>query len=309
MSWANNLRESEAFNQRECWSEKETSQKGSTPPPQVPFKRGKVKDVYDIGDDKLLFVFTDRVSAYDVVLQSTIPKKGEALCKMAEFWFNYLKTPHHMVRLKDPQRMVVRKLKMIPVECVARGYLYGSLYERLTKHEIFLPSVEPVLAAKLPEPIFDPTTKSETKDEPITVEQIEDEGWLDAEQIAALKERTISIYKTMIDRADSAGFILADLKLEFGFDEDENIILADSIGPDEFRLWPKENYAPGKTQESYDKQPIRDWLSKVGYKKTLDEAWKQGLPVPRPPDLPEDLISETSKRYIIAYERLTGLKL
>jgi len=214
-----------------------------------------------------------------------------------------------MVRIEETNRMVVRKLKMIPVEAVVRGYLYGSLYERFTKHEIFLPSVEPVLAAKLPEPIFDPTTKSEKKDEPITVEQIEDEGWLDAEQIAALKERTVSIYKTILDRADSAGFILADLKLEFGFDEEENIILADSVGPDEFRLWPKESYAPGKVQESYDKQPIRDWLSKVGYKKNLDQARKQGMTVPRPPDIPEDLISETSRRYIIAYERLTGLKL
>src|SRR6058998_1154108 len=110
--------------------------------PSIPFKRGKVKDVYNLGHDQLLFVFTDRVSAYDVVLPSTIPKKGEALCKMAAFWFDYLKTPHHMVRLKDPQRMIVRKLKMIPVECVIRGYLYGSLFERFTKHEIFLPSVE-----------------------------------------------------------------------------------------------------------------------------------------------------------------------
>src|SRR3989454_8422805 len=177
------------------------------------------------------------------------------------------------------------------------------------KHEIFLPTVAPVLAAKLPEPILDQTTKSEKKDEPITVEQIEDEGWLDAEQIAALKERTVSIYKTILDRADSAGFILADLKLEFGFDEEENIILADSVGPDEFRLWPKESYAPGKVQESYDKQPVRDWLSRIGYKKTLDKARSEGQPVPSPPKLPADLVQEISKRYILAYERLTGHKL
>src|SRR2546430_7846699 len=110
-------------------------------------------------------------------------------------------------------------------------------------------------------------------------------------------------------RAEKAGFILADLKLEFGFDKQENIVLADSIGPDEFRLWPKADYSPGRTQESYDKQPIRDWLGKVGYKKTLDEARREGRPTPRPPDLPSDLIQETSRRYIIAYERLTGLKL
>jgi len=273
-----------------------------------PFKHGKVKDVYELGDDELVFVFTDRVSAYDVVLPSTIPRKGEVLCKLAGYWFDYLKVPNHMVRLMDDTRMVVRKLKMIPVECVVRGYLYGSLFERLSKGEIHLP-VDRVLAAKLPEPIFDPTTKSDVKDEPITPEQVVDEGWLEREQIDALRDMSLNIYRKMNEKADKAGFILADLKLEFGFDEDENILLADSIGPDEFRLWPKSEYAPGKTQESYDKQPIRDWLSKVGYKKSLDEARKLGQPAPRPPDLPVELINEVSKRYIIAYEHLTGLKL
>ena len=213
-----------------------------------------------------------------------------------------------MVRVENANRMVVRKLKMIPVECVVRGYLYGSLYERLVKGEVNLP-VKPINAAKLPEPYFDPTTKSDVKDEPVTVGQIVDEGWLDTEGITALKDSSLNIYKKMSERADMAGFILADLKLEFGFDEEGNIVLADSIGPDEFRLWPKENYSPGKNQESYDKQLIRDWLSKVGYKKTLDETRKGGQPTPRPPDLPKDLIDETSKRYVIAYERLTGLKL
>ena len=274
----------------------------------TPFKRGKVKDIYELDSDKLLFVFTDRVSAYDIVLPSTIPRKGEVLCKLAAYWFNYLKVPHHMVRVENQNRMVVRKLKMIPVECVVRGYLYGSLFERFFKGEVNLP-VKPTNAAKLPEPYFDPTTKSDVKDEPVTVGQIVDEGWLDTEGITALKDSSLNIYKKMSERADMAGFILADLKLEFGFDEEGNIVLADSIGPDEFRLWPKENYSPGKNQESYDKQLIRDWLSKVGYKKILDEARKAGQPTPRPPDLPKDLIDETSKRYVVAYERLTGLKL
>jgi phosphoribosylaminoimidazole-succinocarboxamide synthase len=273
----------------------------------TPFKRGKVKDIYELDSDRLLFVFTDRVSAYDVVLHSTIPRKGESLCKLAAYWFNYLEIPHHMVRVENVNRMVVRRLKMIPVECVVRGYLYGSLYERLVMGEVNLP-VKPINASKLPEPYFDPTTKSDVKDEPVTADQIVDEGWLDTEEITALKDRSISIYKKMSERADKAGFILADLKLEFGFDDESNIVLADSIGPDEFRLWPKESYSPGKNQESYDKQLIRDWLSKVGYKKTLDEARKSGQPTPRPPDLPKELIDETSKRYAIAYERLTGLK-
>jgi phosphoribosylaminoimidazole-succinocarboxamide synthase len=274
----------------------------------MPFKRGKVKDIYELDSEELLFVFTDRVSAYDIVLPSTIPRKGEVLCKLAAYWFNYLKIPHHMLRIENANRMVVRKLKMIPVECVVRGYLYGGLYERLVKGEVNLP-VKPINATKLPEPYFDPTTKSDVKDEPVTVDQIVDEGWLDAEEITALKDSSVRIYKKMFERADQAGFILADLKLEFGFDDESNIVLADSIGPDEFRLWPKENYSPGRNQESYDKQLIRDWLSKVGYKKMLDEARKAGQPTPRPPDLPRDLIEETSKRYVIAYERLTGLKL
>ncbi len=283
----------------------------STPEPEFvmkPFKRGKVKDVYELDEDHLVFIFTDRVSAYDIVLPSTIPRKGEVLCKLAAYWFDYLKVPNHMVRLMDETRMVVKKLKMIPVECVVRGYLYGSLFERLSKGEIHLP-VDRVLAAKLPEPTFDPTTKSDVKDEPITPEQVVDEGWLDREQMDALRDMSLDIYRKMSEKADKAGFILADLKLEFGFDEDENILLADSIGPDEFRLWPRSEYAPGKTQESYDKQPIRDWLSKVGYKKSLDEARKLGQPTPRPPDLPVELINEVSKRYVVAYERLTGLKL
>jgi len=276
--------------------------------PSIPFKRGKVKDVYDLGHDQLLFIFTDRVSAYDVVLPSTIPRKGEVLCKLAAFWFDYLKVPHHMLRVEDTNRMVVRRLKMIPVEAVVRGYLYGSLYERLKRGEISLP-IGPVLAARLPEPYFDPTTKSDVKDEPVSLEQIEEEGWLDGAQLGEVRKRTVEIYKRMSERAEGAGFILADLKLEFGFDKEENIVLADSIGPDEFRLWPKSEYSPGKSQESYDKQLIRDWLSKVGYKRTLDEARREGRPTPRPPELPSELIEETSRRYIVAYERLTGLNL
>lgn len=275
---------------------------------QAPFKRGKVKDIYDLGNGRLLFLFTDRISAYDIVLPTEIPRKGEVLCKLAAFWFDHLKVPNHMVEMTGKNRMMVRQLKMIPVECVVRGYLYGSLYDRLLKGEVKLP-VEPVMAQKLPQPTFDPTTKSDVKDEPITMEQILDEGWLSTDQLEELRAKSLSIYRTISERAEGAGFILADLKLEFGFDEEENIILADSIGPDEFRLWPKERYRPGQVQESYDKQPVRDWLSRIGYKKTLDKARSEGQPVPSPPKLPADLVQEISKRYILAYERLTGHKL
>src|SRR5436853_3615357 len=264
----------------------------------MPFKRGKVKDIYELDSERLLFVFTERVSAYDIVLSSTIPRKGEVLCKLAAYWFNYLKVPHHMVRVENPNRMVVRKLKMIPVECVVRGYLYGSLFERLVKGDVNLP-VKPINAVKLPEPYFDPTTKSDLKDEPVTVDQVVDEGWLDTQEINTLKDSSVNIYKKMFERADKAGFILADLKLEFGFDEESNIVLADSIGPDEFRLWPKENYSPGKNQESYDKQLIRDWLSKAGYKQILDEARKAGQPTPRPPRSEEHTSELQSLRHLV----------
>jgi phosphoribosylaminoimidazole-succinocarboxamide synthase len=275
---------------------------------RAPFKRGKVKDIYDLGNGRLLFLFTDRISAYDIVLPTEIPRKGEVLCKLAAFWFDHLKVPNHMVEMTGKNKMMVRQLKMIPVECVVRGYLYGSLYDRLLKGEVKLP-VELVMAQKLPQPTFDPTTKSDVKDEPITMEQILDEGWLSTDQLEELRTKSLNIYRTMSERAENAGFILADLKLEFGFDEEENIILADSIGPDEFRLWPKEHYHPGRVQESYDKQPVRDWLSKIGYKKTLDKARSEGQPVTPPPKLPPDLVQEISKRYIVAYERLTGHKL
>jgi phosphoribosylaminoimidazole-succinocarboxamide synthase len=275
---------------------------------RAPFKRGKVKDIYDLGNGRLLFLFTDRISAYDIVLPTEIPRKGEVLCKLAAFWFDHLKVPNHMIEMTGKNKMMVRQLKMIPVECVVRGYLYGSLYDRMLKGEVRLP-VQPVMAQKLPQPTFDPTTKSDVKDEPITMEQILDEGWLSDDQLQELRTRSLNIYRAMSERAEGAGFILADLKLEFGFDEDENIILADSIGPDEFRLWPTERYRPGQVQQSYDKQPVRDWLSKIGYKKTLDKARSEGQPVPSPPKLPSELVQEISKRYILAYERLTGQKI
>src|SRR5215831_7736622 len=168
-----------------------------------PFKRGKVKDVYELGDDQLVFVFTDRVSAYDVVLPTMIPRKGEVLCKLAAFWFDHLRVANHMVNVTGPNRMIVRNLKMIPIECVVRGYLYGSLYDRLAKGEVRIP-IEPVLASKLPEPMFDPTTKSDVKDEPITINQILDEGWLSQGQLEELRVKSISIYEKMSDRAEKS---------------------------------------------------------------------------------------------------------
>jgi phosphoribosylaminoimidazole-succinocarboxamide synthase len=270
-------------------------------------KQGKVKDVYEVDDHALLFHFTNRVSAFDVVLPSEIPFKGEVLCRMTGFWFKVLNYPNHMIELIPPDKMLVKRLKIIPVEFVVRGYLYGSLYERVLRNEAQV-SVEPILAAKLPEPILDPTTKFEAKDRPVTREEIVSRGWLSLDEYDALEDVCIRIYQSMASRAEEKGFILADLKLEFGCDRDGRILLADSIGPDEFRLWLKSTYKPGRRQESYDKQPVRDWLESVGYKKALEDAIKLGRAIPPPPKLPEHIIAEVSKRYIEAFEKLTDEK-
>ncbi len=270
-------------------------------------RSGKVKDIYELDSDRLLFYFTDRVSAFDVILPSTIPRKGEVLNKLSAYWFETLGVPHHMVGLEGSNSMIVRKMTMIPVECVVRGYLYGSLFERFSKGEVSLP-VEKVLAAKLPQPYFDPTTKSEVKDEPITEAEIVKEGRATAAEAQELKNSTVSIYEKMNARAKQAGFILADLKLEFGR-RDGKVVLGDSIGPDEFRMWPADKYAPGKSQDSFDKQPVRDWLISVGYRDKLEKARKAGEPIPQPPLLPQDLIDLVSGRYVHIYETFTGKKL
>jgi phosphoribosylaminoimidazole-succinocarboxamide synthase len=271
-------------------------------------RSGKVKDIYELDDKRLLFYFTDRVSAFDVILPTAIPKKGEVLCKLSAFWFDYLGVPNHMVAIEGTNTMIVNRMTMIPVECVVRGYLYGSLFERLEKGDVSL-QVPKALAQRLPSPYFDPTTKSEVKDEPITEQAIVDEGRMSASELQLVKGTTISIYRKMSERAEKAGFILADLKLEFGRDSGGNVILGDSIGPDEFRMWPLDKYAPGKTQESYDKQLVRDWLIQAGYKSSLDEARKSGAKPPAPPELPADLVSQVSERYVYLYERMTGRSL
>jgi phosphoribosylaminoimidazole-succinocarboxamide synthase len=268
-------------------------------------RSGKVKDIYDYDDEHLLFHFTDRVSAFDVVLPTTIPRKGEVLCRLGAHFFETLGIPNHMVRLDGPDKMVVKKMSMIAVECVVRGYLYGSLMERLTKGQVELP-VEKVLASKLPRPYFDPTTKSEVKDEPITEDEIVAQGRMSREELDRVRQTTFEVYDILGKRAAEAGFIMADLKLEFGKDRDGKILLGDSIGPDEFRMWPAKSYSPGKSQESYDKQPIRDWLISEGYKSRLDQARKAGSPAPPAPRLPGWLVDETAGRYAAVYETFTG---
>ena len=271
-------------------------------------RKGKVKNIYTIQDDGLLFEFSDRVSAFDVVLPTPIPRKGEVLCKFAQYWFETLDSPNHMIAVVDANKMVVKKLKMLMIECIVRGYLYGSLFERVKKGAVKIGG-EQILATKLPKPIFDPTTKSETHDMPITEPDAVSAGILTKDIFTYLSDKSLELYLRMAEIASKAGFIIADIKFEFGTDAKGNILLADSVGPDEFRLWPKDRYAPGKTQEAFDKQLVRDWLINVGYKDQLDEATKKGLPPLRPPNLPSDLVAHVSQRYTESYERITGRKL
>ena len=265
---------------------------------------GKVKDVYEVDNDNILFKFSDRVSAYDVKFKDEIPQKGKVLCKFAEFWFENLDVPNHFVKTNSDTEIVVKKMKMLPIECIVRGYFYGSIVSRWKNNEVILPDgASTDLAAKLPEPIFDPTTKS-THDIPINRQESIRQNLVKPEEFDWLSEKSIDIYNKMATIAENAGFILADLKLEFG-KLDGKITLGDSIGPDEYRLWPKDMYQTGKIQEAYDKQLLRDWLTVNGHQKQFDDTRQRGEE-PTAPTIPPEIIDKMTQRYVVAYERITG---
>jgi phosphoribosylaminoimidazole-succinocarboxamide synthase len=273
-------------------------------------RNGKVKDIYVLDDGNILFHFSDRVSAFDVKMTTPIPRKGEVLCRFGEFWFDVLETPHHMIRVVEKDKMEVKKLEMVPMECIVRGYFYGSFLDRYKSRlgKDIPADYEPVLASKLPKPIFDPTTKSEEHDMPIDRQDAVSSGIVSGKDYDYLEKTSILLYDKMIKIVERAGFIIADVKFEFGRDEKGNIILGDSLGPDEYRLWLKADYKPGKTQESYDKQLLRDWLIKTGFKNLVDMLAKEGRK-PDPPKVAPDIANELSRRYILAYERISGRKL
>ena len=264
---------------------------------------GKVKDLYDYDENTLLFKFSDRVSAYDVKFRENIPKKGEVLCKFAEFWFDKLPVANHFVKRHSDTEILVKKMKMLPIECVVRGYFYGSLVSRWNKGEVKIPEgTDTTLAAKLPLPIFDPTTKSE-HDIPVDKTKAIEMKLVSEDQYNWLEKTSIEIYNKMAKIADNSGFILADLKLECGLLDGE-ITLGDSIGPDEYRLWPKETYKIGEIQEAYDKQLLRDWLTANGYQKKFDDEREAGRE-PVAPDIPQEIIQKMTERYVMAYEKIT----
>lgn len=272
-------------------------------------RRGKVKDIYELENGNILFHFSNRVSAFDVTMATPILDKGEVLCRFGEFWFNKLGVPHHMVRTVDKDKMEVKRLQMLPIECVVRGYFYGSFVHRY-KDRLGneLPSdFRPLLASKLPKPIFDPTTKSEQHDLPINRQKLVSLGILDNDEYDIIESLSLELYEKMSITVEEAGFVMADVKFEFGMDEKENIILADSLGPDEYRLWLKAEYKPGKIQESYDKQLLRDWLIETGFKETVDRLAKEGKK-PDPPIVISDVANELRRRYIFSYEQISGQK-
>jgi phosphoribosylaminoimidazole-succinocarboxamide synthase len=243
-------------------------------------------------------------------MATPIPKKGEVLCKFAEFWFDTLQTPNHMLKVVAKDKMEVKKLQMIPLECVVRGYFYGSYVERYKEHlgKELPSSFRPVLGSKLPEPIFDPTTKSEEHDRPIDRHRVVSSGILSDNDYDFLERTSLSLYKKMSNIVERAGFIIADVKFEFGVDEKGRILLGDSLGPDEYRLWLKSRYQPGKIQESYDKQLLRDWLIEIGFKGTIDRLAMEGKK-PEPLQISSPVVNELSRRYIFAYEQISGRRL
>jgi len=275
--------------------------------------QGKVRDIYEVGDDQLLLVATDRISAFDVVLPDPIPDKGRVLTRLALFWFERTAdlVNNHVVGWRredlpepfatDPdlagRSTLARRARVIPMECVVRGYLSGSGWAQYREGGAVCGIPLPpglTESDRLPEPIFTPTTKAATgHDLPLTPEEARD--LVGAGLYERLKELTISIYERIASSTLDAGVILADTKFEFGFTDGE-ITLIDEVGtPDSSRFWPADRYEPGRAQPSYDKQFVRDWLDASG--------WDHEPP---PPTLPDEVIGRTASLYVEAYERVTG---
>ena len=287
------------------------------------FIRGKVRDTYRL-DSHLLIVASDRISAFDVVLPCGIPNKGRVLNQLSAFWFEKTASlvPNHLLEVVYDARcldsylpveshfpyppylngrsMVVKKAQRIPIECVVRGYLSGSAWEEYRQHSTVsgIPLPEGLLESQeLPQPIFTPTTKAEEgHDIPLSMEEVEKKV---GESLAKeIKEKSLTVYSYAREYAKTRGFIIADTKLEFGLDGDQLILIDELLTPDSSRLWDMDLYRVGQPQDSFDKQPVRDWLTQSGWNKE-----------PPAPMLPPEVIESTSKRYQTAYERLTGRKL
>jgi phosphoribosylaminoimidazole-succinocarboxamide synthase len=271
---------------------------------------GKVRDLYDLPDGRLLMVASDRISAFDFVLDSRIPDKGEILTRMSLWWFDQLAdlVPHHVVSTDVPEQfagraVVCERLSMYPVECVARGYLTGSgLLDYRASGEVCGIPLPGGLAdgSRLPEPIFTPATKADLGEHDENVSYDAVEATVGPEVAAELRRLTLAVYGRAERMARERGIILADTKLELGHRDDGTIVLADEVlTPDSSRFWPADQWQPGRAQPSYDKQIVRNWLlsPESGWDKASGEA---------PPPLPAEVVERTRSRYVEAYELLTG---
>jgi len=275
---------------------------------------GKVRELYAIDDEHLLFVASDRISAFDFILDTAIPDKGRILTAMSVFFFGLVDAPNHLAGPPDDPRipaevlgraLVVRRLDMMPVECVARGYLTGS---GLLDYQgtgavcgIELPAGL-VEASRFDQPLFTPATKAELgeHDENISFDRVVE--LVGAQRAAQLRDLTLQTYRQAADHALSKGVIIADTKFEFGADADGRLVLADEVfTPDSSRYWPADSYKEGVVQPSFDKQFVRNWLTGP------ESGWDRHGSTP-PPPLPDDIVTATRERYIEAYERISGLK-
>ena len=277
-------------------------------------KRGKVRDIYDVGEF-FLIVSTDRLSAFDVIMSQGIPYKGKVLTKISEFWFNFTKdiiSNHLATTIVDDfpsgchqykndlegRAMLVRKAEVIPIESIVRGYISGSGWNDYKKtgsiSGIKLPEGLQE-SEKLPEPIFTPSTKAEIglHDENISLEEAEKIA--DKETMSKIKEAALKVYKAVSEYALKKGIILADTKMEFGFYKNDLIIVDELFTPDSSRFWPLDKYQKGRAQQSYDKQFVRDYLLSINFNKQ-----------PPPPTLPDEIVNKTSEKYREIYNKLTG---
>ena len=275
----------------------------------APIYSGKVRDMYEVDGD-LVMVASDRISAYDVVMPTPIPDKGRVLTQMSIFWFELTGSlcANHLISEDVPEEvagraMRVRRLEMHPVECVVRGYLSGSGWREYRESGAVCGIELPEGLSesdRLPEPIFTPATKAEVgeHDENIDFDRAA-EIIGDRSLMEELRRLSIEIYERAAEHARERGIILADTKFEFGASEEERIVLADEVlTPDSSRFWPADDYEPGRSQASFDKQYVRDWLDETG--------WDHSPPAP---DLPDEVVSNTRAKYVEAYERITERKL
>jgi phosphoribosylaminoimidazole-succinocarboxamide synthase len=278
-------------------------------------KRGKVRDIYDLGE-YFLIVSSDRLSAFDVILNQGIPFKGKVLNRISQFWFDFSKNiiANHLISTDvnkftpacadykndlDGRSMMVKKTKVIPIECIVRGYISGSGWVDYQKSGSISGLKLPkglVESEKLPEPIFTPSTKAEIGDHDQNISFLEAEKIVGRTNILKLQETALNIYKSASDYALTKGIIIADTKMEFGLFDNEIILIDELLTPDSSRFWSAENYQKGKSQDSFDKQFIRDYLLSINFNKQ-----------PPPPDLPQEIIKMTSQKYLEALNLLTGL--